>query len=350
MDIINNTSESVNIVYPESFSRLHGNEHIKSYLSSAIRKNSLSHAYVIEGGSGSGRHTLCYSLACALAPKFTEKILSGNEADISVICHDEKHKTIGVEIIRNLKSDASISPNDLDFRMFIIEEADSMTPQAQNALLKLLEEPPASVYIILLCENIGGLLPTVLSRAPVLRMQQFGSDELADYILKNDKKSLSIYSNDRETFDFAIRTSNGRIGEVLRRLKGKGKVSGESSAAEKVHNILDCLSYNRKADFFTEMSSLPGKREEMDLFLAVFEEALHDLLCAKAFINIDEDYPMLYYTSLDEAKSAAEEFTNAALLNMSERVTAMHETLDMNANIRLLGTVLSEQIWSAIKL
>ena len=81
-------------------------------------------------------------------------------------------KTLGVEAIRAITDSIYIAPNDLEVRIYLIPEADTMTPQAQNALLKTLEEPPSGVYFFLLSENSANLLQTISSRAPSIKMQR----------------------------------------------------------------------------------------------------------------------------------------------------------------------------------
>ena len=93
-----------------------------------------------------------------------------------------------------------------------------MSPAAQNTLLKILEEPPAGVYFLLLCTSAAGLLPTVRSRAPVLRMELLDAGVIRSYLLKNSRKAKNISP---EELDLAVRMSHGTIGSAIAALSAK---------------------------------------------------------------------------------------------------------------------------------
>ena len=157
------------------FPNIVGNDALIRRLSKDISENRLSHAYVLEGAKGSGRHTIAKEAIAAIecearsdgkthisVPcgrcKSCEKILSGKSPDVITLGLEGERSTIGVEIIRNLKNDIFTAPNDLSVKAYIIEDADLMTPQAQNAFLLSLEEPPAYIIFFLICENSENLL------------------------------------------------------------------------------------------------------------------------------------------------------------------------------------------------
>jgi DNA polymerase-3 subunit delta' len=122
-------------------------------------------------------------LAAALEPDFSDKILSGGCVDVTTYALPEDRKSIGIATIRELKYKTQILPQELSSNIFIVRDAHTMTPEAQNSLLKVLEEPPAGVYIFLLCDTAAALLPTVRSRAPSLRMQIFTVSDLPEKLL-----------------------------------------------------------------------------------------------------------------------------------------------------------------------
>ena len=180
----------------EAFADIAGNETLKTRLANEISEGKLSHAYILEGSKGSGKHLFAMGIAAALScenrgndssplPCRTcpscKKILSGNSPDIIHVGKGDK-ATLGVEAIRTLKQDVWIAPNDSDVKVYIIEDAHLMTIQAQNALLLTLEEPPSYVLFLLLCESAAPLLETVRSRAPILRTEPLEAETIGNFL------------------------------------------------------------------------------------------------------------------------------------------------------------------------
>ncbi|RKI68630.1 DNA polymerase III subunit delta [bacterium 1xD42-67] len=160
-------------------SALKGNEKIKEQLSQQERGRGLSHAYIISGPVGSGRHVLARLLAGGmLCTSKGEKpcgqcgpclkVDKGIHPDLSVVTGPGEGKPITVDQIRALRSDAHIRPNEGERKVYLLEGADRMNPSAQNAMLKLLEEGPRYAAFLLLADNGGGLLETVRSRCEEL--------------------------------------------------------------------------------------------------------------------------------------------------------------------------------------
>jgi len=127
-----------------------GNEQLINYLSSAIDDNCLPHALIFEGPEGSGKTTVALSVSAALDPQYADKIKRLQSPDVTLHAPEENKKSIGIAMIRDLKAKAFIKPQELAVRVFIIDCASAMTDEAQNALLKILEEPPSNVYFMLL--------------------------------------------------------------------------------------------------------------------------------------------------------------------------------------------------------
>ena len=177
-----------------------GNDDLYNYFTSCAKNSSLSHAYILLGAKGTGKHTLANLIAAAVncENKFDsnteipcqkcsscKKIFSNNSADLIYISREKDKASIGVDPIRFIKTDIAVLPNDGDFKVYVIDEAHFMTPQAQNALLLTLEEPPSYVIFILLCEHTETILETIKSRAPILRMKIPPKDEAIKYLKEN---------------------------------------------------------------------------------------------------------------------------------------------------------------------
>lgn len=162
------------------FSGLLGNEELKKRLSSSFRAGKQSHCYLLCGPEGSGKKTLAAILAQTLQCEAAEpacghcnicrKIGMGIHPDVITIDDPDK-KTVPVELVRQLQADAFVHPNEGKRKIYIIPRAQDLSDSAQNALLKLIEEPPAYAVFLLLTTSREKLLPTVRSRSVELRLE-----------------------------------------------------------------------------------------------------------------------------------------------------------------------------------
>jgi len=168
-------------------SRLSGNPAVKRQLS---QREELAHAYLISGPAGSGKAALAGLMAAAMvcsapgerpcgACPGCRKAMGGIHPDIIQVSPPEGKREITVDQIRALRSDAYIRPNEAARKVYWITDAAAMNTSAQNALLKVLEEGPAYAAFLLLCENPGGVLPTIRSRCEGLALTPPGAVEEA---------------------------------------------------------------------------------------------------------------------------------------------------------------------------
>lgn len=179
-----------------TFKDIIGQEQIKEHLTNAIEQGKISHAYVINGERFSGKEFIANVFAMALQCEHPDGVepcqechsckqaLSANQPDIIRVTH-EKPNTIGVDDIRTqINTDIAIKPYSSPRKIYIIQEGEKMTAQAQNALLKTLEEPPAYAVILILTTNVDALLPTILSRCVVLNMKPVRDDLVKKYLME----------------------------------------------------------------------------------------------------------------------------------------------------------------------
>lgn len=178
-----------------NFKDIYGQKQIVDHFQNALESGKISHAYIINGERSSGKEFIAKIFAMALQCEepgiepcnechSCKQALSGNHPDIIKVAH-EKPATIGVEDIRSgVNNDVVIKPYSSKWKIYIINEAEKMTVQAQNALLKTLEEPPAYAVIMLLTSNPEALLPTVQSRCVVMNMKPVPDDMVKNYLMK----------------------------------------------------------------------------------------------------------------------------------------------------------------------
>ncbi len=180
------------------FKDIIGQEQIKEHLRNALLADKVSHAYLISGEKSSGKEFIAKVFAMALQCErggaepcqechSCKQALSDNHPDIVRVTH-EKPNTISVDDIRvQVNHDVALKPYSGSHKVYIINEAEKMTPQAQNALLKTLEEPPSYAVILLLTSNVSALLPTIVSRCVALNMKPVADDLVKKYLMEQLK-------------------------------------------------------------------------------------------------------------------------------------------------------------------
>lgn len=178
-----------------SFKNVVGHRDIIKYIQNAVSENRVSHAYILNGERGSGKKMLASLFAMTLLCEKQGKdpcnnchsckqAESGNHPDIIRVMH-EKPNTISVDDIREqVNNTIDIKPYQGPYKIYIIPAADKMTVQAQNALLKTIEEPPEYAVILLLTENADLLLPTINSRCVMLKLRNIKDTLIKKYLME----------------------------------------------------------------------------------------------------------------------------------------------------------------------
>ena len=178
------------------FKDIIGHEQIIEHLQNAIAMDKVSHAYIINGPDKSGKMMLAEAFAmtvqceqggrdACLECHSCKQALGRNQPDIIYVSH-EKPNTISVDDIRTqVNNDIVIKPYSSRHKIYIIDEAEKMNVQAQNALLKTIEEPPAYAIILLLTTNADDFLPTILSRCVSLNIKAVPDETIEKYLMSN---------------------------------------------------------------------------------------------------------------------------------------------------------------------
>ena len=197
------------------FDNIIGNDKIKQELSNSVKSNKYSHSYLFVGTSGIGKKLIAREFAkmilCEANEKYCNKCKSCLEFDSNNNPDFQEIKPEGLNIkidqIRQMQSKVSEAPIISEKKVYIIDDADLMTKEAQNCLLKTLEEPPEFVTIILIGSNESNFLSTIKSRCITIKFESLNPIEISDY-LKNNFPDEDISSN-------IIEASNGSIGKAL---------------------------------------------------------------------------------------------------------------------------------------
>lgn len=315
---------------------IYGNIDLKRRLISDIENKKLLHAYIIEGPRNSGKLMLSRTIAAALANTTADvkKITAATCPDVLEISLPDNRKTIGVDTVRQMKLDAVIKPNDLESKIFIVNEAHLLTMQAQNALLKLIEEPPRAVYIFLLCENAATLLPTIRSRAPILRMQVFSPEELSSILLQNSPDAEKLYAKDREAYDVILRSSGGAYGEALLKI-----VDAEMKIGDLNYTVLDLLTAiceRNRAEMRKKIESFPPTRDGFYEAIYLFKLAVRDIIAYRSTRG-DCDY---LFPKCETIGSYAGKLSLDRLLKIFDLIVDIEKNNVSNPNIQTTKTLL----------
>ncbi len=329
------------------FTRLYGNETTKSRIGSAIISAKLNHALLICGPDGSGKATLATEIAAALNCEKKSDLLSSlpcghcnncrriyedNFPDIKRLKRDASKATIGVEELRLFREDMFLSATESEHKIYIIENAERMTPNAQNALLKVLEEPPAAVTIMLLCEEGDKILTTIKSRAQLVTMQRFSPEEIKKYLSSKGFSSLG------EKISEDIMSADGRIGRALEIIESPDGVEADRKIA------IDIVSAMRQgapySELYSAVANLPQKRAELSEALELIMLAISDLVKIKSA----RSSPLSFFSSREAAERFAEPISQKKLLTAYDALKDASDENSKNANISALINCLGAKI------
>ena len=203
-----------------NYSDIIGHEDIVKHFKSSIELGKVSHAYILNGEKGSGKKTLAAVVAKSLQCESGEadpcgtcksclQAESGNQPDIIWVTH-EKPNVISVDEIRTqILNDIELKPYSSRYKIYIVPDAQLMNTQAQNAILKTLEEPPEYAIIMLLTNNVDKFLPTIISRCIVLNFRPVEPLHMVDYLVNQ----IGI---DREKARFCTDFAQGNLGKAVR--------------------------------------------------------------------------------------------------------------------------------------
>lgn len=329
-----------------AMSEIIGNEALKKRICSDILFNSLSHAYILEGPDGSGRHTIAYMAAAALACEnkhdyskpvpclncqSCKKILDKKSPDVIVKGTDGK-ASIGVDIARFLKEDVYILPNDNEQKIYIIEDADKMTPQAQNAILLTLEEPPSFVHFFLLCNNSESLLETIRSRAPTLRTEPVTDEQIDEYITSKDRRAAQMKLTDQKNYYDLIKSASGGIGTALTLLSPEAWKPVREQRALVSKFVTDAITNRGAKTLLPSILNFSSKRDALSDQLSLLLAAVRDLTVLKK-----SDSPTLsFYSDRDEAIELCDKTTLTFLFTFQSAIQCAIEENKRNANTKVM--------------
>lgn len=324
------------------FPSLIANTAVKEHIGFDIAKGRASHAYIIEGPAGSGKHTIARMIASALSCLNSDndayplpcgicdncrKIKDFNSGDVVYVNKEDK-ASIGVDAVRTIREGLYVMPNDSDYRTYIIEEADKMTPAAQNAFLLSLEEPPSFVVFLLLTEDRQKLLETIRSRAQIVRTETIKHDVMREYLLTTSSgKALGMRSPDE--LDRIISISGGVIGKALMLLSDSEDSVSYKRARDIAESLVAHICKGKKADALRGIleAKITSASEAKDILLLA-ANAVRDMIAVKKN-SADE---LLFYVTAEEALCASSDAPMKKLMILNDEIYASVLKIESNVS------------------
>lgn len=314
------------------FNDIIGQEQIREHIEHVVETGKASHAYIICGERCAGKEFIAGVFAMALQCESDgvkpcqechscKQALTQNNPDIIRVTH-EKPNTVGVEDIRNqINRDIGIKPYSCKYKIYIMNEAEKMTPQAQNALLKTLEEPPEYAIIILLTTNLNALLPTVISRCVTMSMKPVEDKLVKDYLMKT--MEIPDYKA-----DICVAFARGNI--------GKARLLAISEEFDNIReDAVTLMKYIKEMDL-SEVTAAIKKINEYKLevsdYLDIIAIWYRDVLLFKATNDANH---LIFKQEIQYIKKVADKSDYEGIENILKAIDKAKNRLNANVNFDL---------------
>lgn len=321
-----------------------GNSDARIRIGRSVESGTLPHALLIAGPTGSGKHTFAlavsaalncehrtdsaYTLPCGVCNS-CRRIKDGNFTDIKFLSRKKDKATLGVGEVRDFREDMFLSATESTHKIYIIESAEALTTEAQNALLTVLEEPPTGVTLILLATECDRLLTTVRSRVQLISTERFTESELEAHLIKKSREAAEIKTKSPEAFRGIIMTAGGILGEAIR-LSDPKSAQENAREREQISKILSAITSKAQyAELYRCFSALPTKRQELIGALEGIVSALSDLIK----VRTTENPHLTFYPSVKEARAVCLDAALPRLMRVYDALIGSIQSLSQNAGV-----------------
>lgn len=319
------------------FKNIIGHKQVIEHLRSAIKLDKVSHAYILNGEEGSGKKMLASAFAMTLQCetgndepcgkcKSCIQAMNNNHPDILWVTH-EKPGSIGVDDIRvQLNNDIGIKPYSSNYKIYIINEADKLTLQAQNALLKTLEEPPAYTVIVLLTVNHEALLQTILSRCITLNLR-FVEDDLIKRYLMEVKQVPDYKAN------ISVAFAQGNVGKAINLASTEDFDQLKDDTFSMLRNMNDMEMY----EVIEYIKKIAENKLNIEDYLDLITMWFRDVLLFKATNDVNS---LVFKDSISDIKKQANERSYNGIENIIDAIDKAKVRLKANVNFELVMELL----------
>lgn len=315
------------------FQEIIGHEQIIEHLQNAISADKISHAYILNGPKESGKMMLAEAFAMALQCesggvegcgecRSCHQAKQRNQPDIIYVQH-EKPNTISVDDIRaQLNNDIVIKPYSSKYKVYIIDEAEKMNPQAQNALLKTIEEPPAYAVILLLTTNADSFLQTIRSRCITLNIKSVKNEVIREFLMNH-------YQIPDYQADVCTAFAQGNVGKAIQLASSDDFNELKSSALQLMKRLGDIDVY--------EMSAAVKQINEFKLKVTDYFDLMmiwfRDVLYLKATNDVNG---LIFKDEVYDIKKQAARRSYAGIETILEALEKAKVRVNANVNFELV--------------
>ncbi len=338
-----------------SFSEIIGQEDAKNLLKNAAKTGNHSHAYIFSGEKGSGKMMLAEAFAQMLECEnpgddscmechSCKQALTKDNPDIIYVSREEGKSNMTVDLVRErIVNDVDIKPYSYKYKIYIVDEAEKMNKQAQNAILKTIEEPPEYVIIILLTTNHNSFLQTILSRCVLVQMKSVNSENIKNILQTKygavDYQAEMVASFAQGNVGKAIAlATDSNFNEVKTKVVSLCKRAGRMDEKGIANAVKEIKEENDSSKKLPEDSLFQGFMDQMlDLITLWFK----DVLLYKATLN---DELLLFKEDTFDIHEQANDCSYHGLNEIINSVSEARARLNANVNFELTITLLINAI------
>ena len=320
-----------------TFKDVVGHKDIINYIRNAVREDKVSHAYILNGERGAGKKMLANLFAATLLCEkggpdpcnechSCRQAESGNHPDIIKVTH-EKPNSISVDDIREqVNNTIMIKPYQGPYKVYIIPQADMMTPQAQNALLKTIEEPPEYAVIMLLTENADTLLPTINSRCVMLKLRNIKDTLIKKYLMET--MQVPDYKA-----DMCTAVAQGNMGRAIMLANSEHFNEIRDEAVQ----LLKYINEMELSEIVQAVSRITAYKLEINDYLDIIMIWYRDVLLYKATKDIDK---VVFKDQIKYIKERAKRSSYEGIELIIESLEKAKARLKANVNFDLVMELL----------
>ena len=315
------------------FQDILGHEQIIEHLQNAIKTDKVSHAYILDGPDMSGKKMIADAFAMTLEceKKGTEpcmechsckQALGKNQPDIIYLQH-EKPNTISVDDIRSqINNDIGVKPYSSPYKVYIVDEAEKMNVQAQNALLKTIEEPPAYAVILLLTNNAEIFLPTILSRCVRLSLKAVPDEKIKAYLMEN-------YEVPDYKADVCVAFAQGNVGKAIELAESEDFNEIKNSALQLIKRLDDIELY----EMTEAVKQISNYKLQINDYFDLIMIWYRDVLLYKATADVNK---LIFKEEVYEIKKEASRSSYGGIENILEALEKAKIRLNATVNFDLV--------------
>lgn len=315
------------------FKEIIGHEQIIEHLQNAITMDKVSHAYIFNGPDKSGKMMLAEAFATTLQCEqgknepcmechSCKQALGHNQPDIIYVSH-EKPNTISVDDIRTqLNNDIGIKPYSSKYKIYIVDEAEKMNVQAQNALLKTIEEPPAYAVILLLTTNADMFLPTILSRCVTLNIKAVSDEKIRKFLMNN-------YQIPDYQANVCVAFAQGNVGKAIQLASSEDFNEMKASALQLIKRLEDIDLYEMTA----AVKQINDYKLEINDYFDLMMVWYRDVLYFKATSDVNG---LIFKDEVYDIKRQAEKSSYEGIETIIKALQKAQVRLNANVNFDLV--------------